>query len=168
MACRIGPDLLALQQSFQDNTQGRYDGSLSSGNHTFRFGLSYNRTAETVFANFFGLAPRIRGTLNSTGIAFANAHGGAGNPLNFQLNQIVLGNGQGAFRERPALGFPNGGTTNNRIGVYFTDGWKVKGNFTLTLGLQYDYDSALAIAISFARLSSPNLIPNLAGSSTMI
>src|SRR4029079_1412878 len=120
----IGPDLLAPQQTFQDNTQAKYDGSLSGGNHTFRFGFSYNHIAEAVFANFFGLAPRIRGTLNSSGIAFANAHGGAGNPLNFQLNQIVLGNGQGAFSERPALGYPNGGTTNHRIGVYFTDAWK--------------------------------------------
>ena len=140
----IGPDLLAPQQTFQDNTQAKYDGSLSSGNHTFRFGFSYNHIAEAVFADFFGLAARIRGTLNSSGIAFANAHGGAGDPLHFQLDQIVLGNGQGAFSERPALGFPNGGTTNHRIGVYFTDAWKLKRNFTLTLGLRYDYDSALA------------------------
>ncbi|HKY28909.1 MAG TPA: TonB-dependent receptor, partial [Pyrinomonadaceae bacterium] len=136
----IGPDLLAPQQTFQDNLQGKYDGSLSTGNHTFRFGLSYNHIEEAVFANFFGLAARIRG--NISGRTFANANGGADNPLNFQLNQIVLGNGLGAFSERPALGFPNGGTTNHRLGVYFTDAWKIKSNFTLTLGLRYDYDSA--------------------------
>ena len=138
----IGPDLLAPQQTFQDNLQGKYDGSLSNGNHTFRFGFSYNHIEEAVFANFFGLAPRIRG--NISGRSFANANGGAGDPLNFQLNQIVLGNGLGAFSERPALGFKNGGTTNHRIGVYFTDAWKLKRNFTLTLGVRYDYDSALA------------------------
>jgi hypothetical protein len=138
----IGPDLLAPQQTFQDNLQGKYDGSLTNGNHTFRFGFSYNHIAEAVFADFFGLAARIRG--NISGKTFANNNGGAGDPLNFQLNQIVLGNGLGAFSERPALGFKNGGTTNHRIGVYFTDAWKVKSNFTLTLGLRYDYDSALA------------------------
>src|ERR1051325_97560 len=138
----VGPDLLAPQQTFQDNLQGKYDGSLSNGNHTFRFGFSYNHIEEAVFANFFGLAPRIRG--NISGKTFANANGGTGDPLNFQLNQIFLGNGLGAFSERPALGFKNGGTTNHRIGVYFTDSWKLKSNFTLTLGLRYDYDSALA------------------------
>src|ERR1044072_7216555 len=140
----IGPDLLAPQQTFQDNTQAKYDGSLSSGNHTFRFGFSYNHIEEAVFANFFGLAPRIRCTLNTSGINFANAHGGAGDPLNFQLDQIVVGNGLGSFSERPALGFSNGGTTNHRIGVYFTDSWKLRPNWTLTLGVRYDYDSALA------------------------
>src|SRR6185437_2132611 len=159
----IGPDLLASQQTFQDNTQAKYDGSLSGGNHTFRFGFSYNHIEEAVFANFFGLAPRIRGTLNTAGTAFANLHGGADNPLNFQLNQIVLGNGQGAFSERPALGFPNGGTTNHRIGVYFTDAWKVKKNFTLTLGVRYDYDSALADSdlVRTAKLAEFN--PELGG-----
>jgi hypothetical protein len=140
----IGPDLLAPQQTFQDNLQGKYDGSLSHGNHTFRFGFSYNHIEEAVFANFFGLAPRIRSTFNSTNSAFANAHGGAGDPLNFPLDQIVVGNGLGAFSERPALGFSSGGTTNHRIGVYFTDSWKIRPNWTLTLGLRYDYDSALA------------------------
>src|SRR5690242_2048137 len=81
----IGPDLLAPQKTFQDNTQAKYDGSLSSGNHTFRFGFSYNHIAEAVFADFFGLAPRIRGTFSNSGAVFANAHGGAGDPLNFQL-----------------------------------------------------------------------------------
>ena len=138
----IGPDLLAPQQTFQDNLQSKYDGSMISGNHTFRFGLSYNHIGEAVFANFFGLSARIRG--NISGKTFANANGGAGDPLNYQLNQIVVGNGLGAFSERPALGFPNGGTTNHRIGVYFTDAWKVKRNLTLTLGVRYDYDSALA------------------------
>jgi hypothetical protein len=138
----IGPDLLAPQQTFQDNLQGKYDGSLTKGNHTFRFGFSYNHIAEAVFADFFGLAPRIRGNISTAG--FAATNGGAGDPLNYRLNQIVLGNGLGAFSERPALGFKNGGTTNHRIGIYFTDAWKLKSNFTLTLGVRYDYDSALA------------------------
>jgi hypothetical protein len=140
----VGPDLLAPQSTFQDNLQGKYDSSVITGNHTLRSGVSYNHIEEAVFASFFGLAPRIRSAFNSTTIAFANANGGASSPLNFPLNQIVLGNGLGAFSERPALGFPNGGTTNHRLGLYVSDSWKLKPNFTLTLGLRYDYDSALA------------------------
>jgi hypothetical protein len=140
----VGPDLLAPQSTFQDNKQSKYDASVVVRNHTLRFGVSYNRIDEAVFASFFGLAPRIRASRNATTIAFANANGGAGDPLNFPLNQIVLGNGLGAFSERPALGFPNGGTINHRLGLYFTDSWKLKRSFTLNFGVRYDYDSALS------------------------
>jgi len=141
---QVGPDLLAPQQTFQDNKQSKYDASFASGHHTFRFGGSYNKIGEAVFASFFGLAPRLTSPRNSTTIAFANTNGGAGDPLNYPLTQIVLGNGQGAFSEKPALGFPNGGTINHRLGFYFTDAWKIKRNFTFNYGLRYDYDSALS------------------------
>jgi hypothetical protein len=140
----VGPDLLAPQQTFQDNKQTKYDASVVAGNHTLRFGASYNRIDQAVFANFFGLAPRIRATRNATTIAFANNNGGAGDPLNYPLNQIVLGNGLGAFSEKPALGFSNGGTINNRLGLYFSNAWKIRRSFTLNFGLRYDYDSGLS------------------------
>ncbi|MCM3904444.1 MAG: TonB-dependent receptor [Pyrinomonadaceae bacterium] len=159
----VGPDLLAPQSTFQDNTQGKYDASLISGNHTFRFGVSYNHIEEAVFANFFGLAPRIRAAFNSTTVAFADAQGGSSDPLNFPLNQIVVGNGLGAFSERPALGFSNGGTTNHRLGVYFTDAWKIRRNFTITLGLRYDYDSALADSDLVRTAKLAEFSPALAG-----
>lgn len=140
----VGPDLLAPQSTFQDNKQSKYDGSFTTGNHTFRFGASYNRIDEAVFASFFGLAPRIRASRNATTIAQANGFGGAGDPLNYPLNQIRLGNGLGAFSEKPALGFPNGGTINHRLAFHFSDAWKIKRNFTLNYGLRYVYDSALS------------------------
>src|SRR3712207_9101387 len=64
------------------------------------------------FASFFGNAPRIRASYNATTRAFANANGGEGDPLNFPLNQIALGNGLGYASEKPALGFPFGGFIN--------------------------------------------------------
>lgn len=141
---QVGPDLLAPQQTFQDNKQSKYDASYTSGNHTFRFGASYNKIDEAVFASFFGLAPRISAARNATTIAQANGFGGAGDPLNYPLNEVRLGNGLGAFSEKPALGFPNGGTINDRLAFYFSDAWKIKRNFTLNYGLRYVYDSALS------------------------
>jgi hypothetical protein len=144
----VGPDVLAPQQTFQDNKQSKYDASYTFSNHTFRFGASYNKINEAVFASFFGLAPRIRSVRttspNGGTVAVANGFGGANDPLNYPLTQIVLGNGLGAFSERPALGFPSGGTINHRVGFYFTDTYKVKRNITLNYGLRYDYDSALS------------------------
>src|SRR5262245_3788210 len=160
----VGPDSLAPQQTFQDNKQTKYDASAVVRNHTFRFGASYNKIDEAVFASFFGLAPRIRAQRNNAAsIAFANANGGDGNPLNYRLTQIVLGNGLGAFSERPALGFPNGGTINDRLGFYFSDAWKIKRNVTLNYALRYDYDSALSDS-DLARTSLlAQFSPTLAG-----
>jgi hypothetical protein len=144
----VGPDSLAPQQTFQDNKQSKYDASAVVRNHTFRFGASYNKIDEAVFASFFGLAPRIRAVRttspNGGTVAIANGFGGANDPLNYPLTQIVLGNGLGAFSEKPALGFNSGGTTNHRLGFYFTDAWKVRRNITFNYGLRYDYDSALS------------------------
>jgi hypothetical protein len=160
----VGPDLLAPQKTFQDNKQTKYDASTVVRNHTFRFGASYNKIDEAVFASFFGLAPRIRATRNNAAdIAFANTNGGAGDPLNYRLTQIVLGNGLGAFSERPALGFPNGGTINDRLGFYFSDAWKIKRNVTLNYALRYDYDSALSDSDLARTALLAQFSPTLAG-----
>ncbi|MCL4523747.1 MAG: carboxypeptidase regulatory-like domain-containing protein, partial [Acidobacteria bacterium] len=144
----VGPDLLAPQQTFQDNKQTKYDGSYIAGNHTFRFGAEWNRIEQFVFAAFFGLAPRILAIRTPTTRAFANTNpfgpGGDTNPLNYPLRQVVLGNGLGYFSEKPALGFPFGGTTNHRLAYYFHDTWKVSNNFTATFGLRYTWHSALS------------------------
>jgi hypothetical protein len=142
----VGPDATAPQQTFQDNKQIKYDGSVVIGNHSLRFGASYNRILVAGFASFFGQAPRLRGVRNAASLEFAANNGGIADPLSYQLTQLVFGNGLGAFSEKPALGFNSGGTKNNRLGFYFSDSWKIKRNFTLNYSLRYDYDSALANA----------------------
>jgi hypothetical protein len=144
----VGPDLLAPQKTFQDNKQTKYDGSVVFGRHTMTFGAEYNHIEQFVFASFFGLAPRIRASYNSTTQAFAATNPfssqGVLDPLNFPMNQIVLGNGLGFFSEKPALGFPHGGTVNHRLGFYAQDSFKWTPHFTLTYGLRYNWNSSLS------------------------
>lgn len=140
----IGPDALAPQSTFQDNRQFKYDASVVRGGHTLRFGAAYNKIDEVLYASFFGLAARLRSSRTATTVSFANAQGGAGDPLNYPVQQIVLGNGLGAFSELSALGFDTGGITNHRLGFYFTDAWKIRRDLTLSFGARYDYDSALS------------------------
>ena len=141
----VGPDLLAPQQTYQDNHQTKYDGSLVLGKHTLRFGGEWNRIDQFVFANFFGLAPRLRGAITDSGLAAGGPFsGGAENPLNYPVNQIVLGNGLGFFSEKPALGFAHGGSVNDRLGFYVQDNLQATRNLTLNFGVRYNFNTSLS------------------------
>lgn len=150
----FGPNLLAPQSTPQQNSELKYDGSKMLHSHTIRYGVSYNHIQGGGFADFFGTAPRVTFDTTSSNcgpsgtescLAFAAAGpnpGGSANPLNYPVNRLVVGNGQGFSTENPALGFPAGGLgPDNRIGLYVGDSWKVKPNFTLALGLRYDRDT---------------------------
>lgn len=141
---QVGPNPTAPQMTFQDNRQTKYDGSFVTGAHTLRFGGAYNALRSGGLASFFANAVRIRASYNATTIAFANANGGASNPLNFPLLNIRLGNGLGYASEKPAHGLPFGGFFNDRLGFYGQDTWRVRRNISLNLGLRYVYDSNLA------------------------
>jgi hypothetical protein len=149
-----GPNLLAPQSTPQANNEAKYDGIKSVGKHTFRFGGSYNHIQGGGFAKFFSIAPRMttnltdQAKLNGVTLSatdFANLGpfpGGSANPLNYPVEDLLIGNGQGFSTEKPALGFPAGGLgPDNRIGLYVGDVWKVFPNFTVTLGLRYDRDT---------------------------
>ncbi len=144
----MGPDSLAPQSTFQDNKQTKYDGSYVWGKHTWSFGAEHNRIEQFVYANFFGLSPQVRASFNATTRAFAAGNpfgpGGITNPLNFPLDQIRVGNGLGYFSEKPALGYPYGGTVNHRLAFYAHDSWKVSPNFTMNYGVRYTWHSNLS------------------------
>ena len=150
----FGPNLLAPQSTPQANRELKYDGSKVLGAHTIRYGASLNHIQGGGFADFFGTAPRVRFNVGSTNCGpsgtelcsdFAAAGpypGGSANPLNYPVNRLTVGNGQGFNTLQPALGFPAGGLgPDNRIGFYVGDNWKIKPNFTLSFGLRYDRDT---------------------------
>lgn len=147
--CRIGqtsPGLrwgindLAPQATFQRNEQIKYDGSKSWGAHIIRYGVSFNSILGGGFASFIGLAPIVEGLASDPGGA-AGLPGGTGNPLNYPVDLIIMGNGQGFNTERPAFGYPAGGQFDHRLSLYIGDTWKIKPNFTLTAGLRYNRDT---------------------------
>src|SRR5215469_16999816 len=149
----VGPNLLAPQSTPQSNHEIKYDGSRIYHSHTFRYGISYNHIQGGGFADFYGTAPRVSfstsasncGTGKESCAAFAANGpfpGGSANPLNWDMSRLRVGNGQGFSTLQSAMGFPAGGLgPDNRLGLYVGDSWKIKPNFTLTLGVRYDRDT---------------------------
>jgi hypothetical protein len=132
-----GPNLLAPQSTPQQNYQAKYDGSKAIHSHIIRYGVSYNHIQGGGFADFYGTAPRVSWTASTPPVS-----GDPADPLNYPVQRFRVGNGQGFNTLNPALGFPAGGLgPDNRIGLYLGDGWKIKPNFTLSLGLRYDRDT---------------------------
>jgi len=141
-----GPSFLAPQSTIQSDRQVKYDGSKVWGAHIIRYGVGYNRIMGWTFANFFGLAPRLDSLfLNAPGTSTCPGPGsqmGAACPLNYTADLVIVGNGQGSFTELPRFGKPNGGLgPDNRLSAYIGDSWKVKPNFTATIGVRYVRDT---------------------------
>jgi Carboxypeptidase regulatory-like domain len=139
-----GPNNLAPQATLQSNRQIKYDGSKTMGSHVIRYGFGFNRIVGGGFASFNGIAATAVTNVGPTETAFAATGpfpGGISNPLNYPVETVFVGNGQGFETTQAAFGFPAGGLSDNRIGLYLGDSWKVKKNFTLTYGLRYVRDS---------------------------
>lgn len=139
-----GANILAPQKTYQSNKQIKYDGSKVWHSHIIRYGAGFNRILGGGFASFYGIDPAIRAAFTPDSQAAAAAGpfpGGAGNPLNYTVTRIRLGNGQGCFTEISQFGQPCGGQYDSRFQVYLGDSWKVKPNFTLLLGVRYNRDT---------------------------
>lgn len=140
-----GPNLLAPQSTPQHDTQAKYDGGKPMGTHFLRYGLDYNHIESGGFASFFKLAPQISTNNVTTDIAAAASGpfpGGSSNPLNYPVEIVTLGNGQGFSTEKPGLGFPAGLLgPDNRTAAYIGDTWKIRPNLTLIYGLRWNRDT---------------------------
>jgi Carboxypeptidase regulatory-like domain len=137
----VGPNLLAPQSTPQSNHQIKYDGSKVLHSHTLRYGIAYNHIQGGGFADFYGTAPRVSWTAGTDPVTNAFG-GGAANPLNYPVQRLRVGNGQGFSTLDPALGFPAGGLgPDNRLGLYIGDSWKIRHNLMISAGLRYDRDT---------------------------
>jgi hypothetical protein len=144
-----GPNFLAPQATMQSNHQFKYDGSKPLSNHIFRFGVGINHLHGGGYAEFLGLAPAVGSPSLGTGQVLLCVTdldcpfpGGDGNPLNYPVSSVTLGNGQGFSSEKAAFGLPGGGLgPDNRFSAYFGDAWKVKPFLTVSYGLRYVRDT---------------------------
>lgn len=158
-----GPNLLAPQKTFQENTQIKYDGSKVWGNHIIRFGFGYNHIQGGGFAKFFALAPTVNSDLSAFDPANAPFPGGAANPLNYPAETVIMGNGQGFSSEKPAFGLPGGGLgPDNRTQWYIGDNWKFRPNLTILYGLRYVHDTGRTDS-DLGPIPCSQLDPTLAG-----
>lgn len=127
----IGPNTLAPQQTFQDNFQGKYDGSAVIGNHVLRYGGEVNRIVLGGFANFAGPVTVVGDFASST----------SRNPQDYLLQDFFVGPNAGFFTARPSHNLPFGGKFNTRYAAYVGDQWKIRRNVTLNLGVRYNFDT---------------------------
>ncbi len=148
----VGPNLLAPQSTPQSDHQLKYDGSKVWGKHIVRFGGSWNHIQGGGFAGFFGTTANVYGggatdkncltSGNPMGCPLGPDGTVSSNPLNEDMVEAIIGNGQGYSTENPALGFPAGGLgPDNRIGFYIGDSWKILPNLTISPGLRYVRDT---------------------------
>jgi hypothetical protein len=165
---QTGPNLLAPQGTPQSDKQIKYDGSKTWGKHITRYGVDYNHIQGGGFAKFFSLAPQVITNETPGEAAFAaagpfctNGICGAANPLNYPVDIVVLGNGQGFSTTQPAFGFPAGGLgPDNRLGLYIADQWKMFPNFTVNIGLRYVRDTGRTDSDLPGIPQLNNVIPN--------
>ena len=140
-----GPNLLAPQSTPQSDHQVKYDGSKVLGRHVIRYGTSFNHIQGGGFASFFKNGPQVASNVDSNeelAAASGPFAGGAGNPLNYPADFVLLSNGLGFSTTKPALGFPAGGLgPDNRVLLYLGDSWKIKPNFTLSYGIRWARDT---------------------------
>ena len=106
--------------------------------------MAVNKIDNLISADLFGLAPQIGSDTDAASVLFASSGpfaGGAGNPLNYPVDSITLGNGSSCLSEKSGFGSPCGAFGDTRMQAYVGDTWKFRPNLTVTIGVQYVRDT---------------------------
>ena len=139
-----GTSPFTSQQTHQYNSQFRYDGSRTMGDHVLHLGVSFDRIRAGLFDSRYALGPAFSD--QGSVVLPAGIFGSDGNPsnfLNYPVQWAFLGNGQGFASEKSALGFAGGGFADNQIDLYGGDTWKIRPTITLTYGVHWVRDGGL-------------------------
>jgi Carboxypeptidase regulatory-like domain len=168
-----GPNFNAPSAALQSNRQIKYDGSKTLGAHLIRYGFDFNRIAAAGFAPTLGLAPGLLTNIGPSEEAFAASgafHCTAPNgmvatgencPLNYPVEQVVVGNGLGYLTPTPAFDLRAGGRLYHRLAAYFGTTSRWKRNLTVSYGLRYVRETGRTDSDLPAILQLNNLIPGL-------
>ncbi|MGH8247479.1 MAG: carboxypeptidase regulatory-like domain-containing protein, partial [Gammaproteobacteria bacterium] len=136
-----GPSRAAPQQTYQDNFQNSYEGSLFSGRHTLRWGLNLTRIVQAGFAGARRTL-QVAGAFDLRATEQIRSRGGnPQDPLEYPLLSFTVGPDTGFFLLRPAHNLPHGGHFNTRIAWFLGDSIRVGRGLTLNLGLRWEFDS---------------------------
>jgi hypothetical protein len=133
---KSGTNYITPQSTFQERYQFRDDLSKGWGNHTFHFGMDYERTSiNGQFA--FAKPARIRLFDPSTpGLTLPTTEAEF---LAYPVRDFSMGIGNDIL----PFASDASDTLNHRFQPYINDNWKVRPNFTLNLGVAYRYDTNL-------------------------
>ncbi|HEV7890761.1 MAG TPA: carboxypeptidase regulatory-like domain-containing protein, partial [Pyrinomonadaceae bacterium] len=135
---KSGTNYITPQSTFQERYQFRDDLTKVWGNHTFHFGMDYERTSiNGQFA--FAKPARIRLFDPSTSGAGLVLPTTEAEFLAYPVRDISMGIGNDIL----PFASDKSDTLNHRFQPYINDSWKVRQNFNLNLGLAYRYDTNL-------------------------
>ncbi len=133
-ALSLGTNINTPSYRFIDNYESRYDGGVSFGRHSLRWGALTN----IIRSNWYDT---VRATPELWLEFNADLQQRCGpDPLCYPLQSGSVGNGMGWLSDVPTLGFPYGGFKNNRIHAYIAEGWRAMPRLQVNAGLRWVYE----------------------------
>ncbi len=134
LGLRIGTNSNAFARRLQDSDEFRYDGGFQEGSHVLRWGGVVDFIRAQWFSPVYS-TPSLNLTYNSQYAAICGS-----DLLCYPVNGGSIGNGLGYLSEKPGFGEPFGTFSNNRVGAYVADNWRVTARLSLNAGLRWSYE----------------------------
>ncbi len=124
---------------FIDNYETRYDGGVSFGRHSFRWGALTNIIRSNWYDTLFTV-PYVTVEFSTAFQQACTLAGRGADPLCYPIRGGTAGNGLGWLSDLPSLGFPYGGFKNNRVHIYLAESWRATPRLHVNFGLRWAYE----------------------------